>query len=140
MCIYYCHECAALLGWMNIQNSQNLIATNYQLDKFIKHTTPSNYSGVVSVFDDPTYMNYATYLVNTSGSGCVEVDSTGRKSLIWVAGRNTGFTYNDGIFVRPEDAIRVVLFEDQWRIHAFPTNSIIVNSRRCFSCGKLVAY
>ncbi len=137
---YYCHKCSGELGWMNVQNPADLTGTEYQLAKFIKHTIPTYYGGSLSVFDDPAYSTYATYVGNTSGSGCLEIDDSGRKNLIWVAGKNTGFTYVNGIFRQPEDAIRVVLYDNQLKIHAFPTNSYIVDTKRCHRCGELVAY
>ncbi len=136
---YYCHACAGIFGWMNVQNPDDLTGTEYQVDKFIKHTVPSsNYSGAVSIFQDPNLSTYATYVGNTAGSGCLEIDDLGRKNIIWVAGSTTGFTFENGIFRRPDDAVKVVLYEDQFRIHAYPTNSDFVDTKRCRNCGKLI--
>jgi len=136
---YYCHECAALSGWMNVQNPDDLTGTDYQLDKFIKHTVPSTYySGAVSVFQNPEYSAYSTYVGNTAGSGCLVIDDFGRKNLIWVAGSTTGFTFENGFYRRPEDAVKVVLYDNQWKIHAYPTNSDSVDTKRCKNCGRLI--
>jgi hypothetical protein len=48
----YCHDCAIRKGLINPIDSTtiSLTGTSYQLEKFVKHTAPLQYGGVVSVF------------------------------------------------------------------------------------------
>ena len=140
MSVYYCHVCAAAKGWMNAASPVSLTGTQYQFEKFIKHTAPTGVYPVVSIFDDPTYDAYRNYVVNTSGSGCLEVDDRGRGSLIWVAGKKVGATFRNGVLETPDDAIKVVLYDNEWRIHSFPTLSDPIETKRCAECGQLVVY
>jgi len=138
MSVYYCHACAAIKGWMNAASPANLTGTPYQLEKYIKHTVPTGIYPVNSTFDDPGYETYRSYVVNTSASGCLEVDGYGRRNLIWVAGQRIGATFQSGVLIRPDDAVRVVLYNNEWKIHTFPTTSDHVATQRCAECGKLV--
>ncbi len=138
MSIYYCHRCAAELGMMNPMVPHNLTATQYQLEKFIKHTAPMGTYKINSVFNDPSAYN--NYVVYTAGSGCLQIDDRNRINLIWVAGRNIGATFIDGNFTFPDDSIKVVYHNDEWKIHAFPTLSDPIETKRCLNCGCLVVY
>jgi hypothetical protein len=137
---YYCHSCAAISGWMSAASPTSLTGTTYQLEKFIKHTVPTGSYPFVSVFDDPNYGAYRNYVVYTSGSGCLEIDDRGRRNLIWVAGMRVGATFENGVLKSPDDAVKVVLYDDEWKIHAYPTLSDHVETKRCVMCGQLVVY
>jgi hypothetical protein len=138
--VYYCHRCAAIIGLMNPVSAGKLIRTQYQLDKYIKHTAPTGVYPVNSIFDDPAYSSYRDYVVFTSGSGCFQIDDRGRTNLIWIAGERVGATYHKGVFHAPDDAVKVVFHDDVWRVHAFPTLSDPIQTERCILCGRPVAY
>ena len=140
MSVYYCHRCAAINDIMNAASPANLIGTEYQLEKFIKHTAPTGTYPVNSIFHDPAYSVYSTYVVSTTGSGCFEVDDLGRRNMIWIAGRDIGATFRNGVLVAPSDAVKVVWHDNVWKIHAFPTLSDQIETKRCVMCGDLVAY
>jgi len=127
---------------MAVASPVSLISGSYQIEKFIKHTVPvSMYMHrFVSIFDNPTYDAYRGYTIDSSGSGCLEIDDGGRRSLIYVAGRRVGATYRNGLYVRPDDAIRVVWYENEWKIHTYPTYSEYVETQTCADCGRPVAY
>ena len=137
---YYCHKCAAIKGLMNPASPTDLIGTPYQLDKFIKHTAPAGIYPVNSIFDNLDYSAYRDYVVYTSGSGCFEIDDQGRSNLIWIAGRKIGATFHNGVLIAPDDAVRVVFHDNEWKIHAFPTLSDPIQTKRCALCDALVAY
>ena len=100
----------------------SLTDTAYKLDKFIKHTAPSASAvyPINSVFDDATYHAIEGHIVNTIASGFLEIDDRGRHSHIWYAGSRIGAEYHNGVFVAPTDGVKVVLFEDDTKVHAFP--------------------
>jgi hypothetical protein len=135
---FYCHECAARMKLMNPVNPENFAGTPYQLEKFIKHTAPTDSYPVVSIFDDSDYESYRTYIVNTSGSGCLMIDDQGRSNLIWVAGYQVGVTFKGDKPILPDDAIKVVFHNNEWKIHAFPIISDPIITKRCANCGRLV--
>ena len=140
MSVYYCHTCAAIKGWMTAASPASLTGTEYQLEKYIKHTTASASAAypIVSIFDNPSYDIYRVHVVNTSASGSLEIDDQGRRNLIWVAGQQVGFTVREGKIVTPDNAVKVVLYNSEWKIHAFPTSSDRFETRRCMECGKLI--
>jgi hypothetical protein len=49
--IYYCHRCAAIRQEMSRPQPSDLIGTEYQLGKYIKHTVPDGKYNVQSVFN-----------------------------------------------------------------------------------------
>ncbi len=137
---YYCHSCAGEMGLMNPASPLSLTGTDYQLGKFIKHTDPTGTYPINSVFGDTDYGTYENYVVSSAGSGFLELDDRGRRNIVWVAGKTIGATYKNGIYTYPDDAVRIVLHDNQWKIHAFPTLSDKVQSKRCKRCGVLVTY
>jgi hypothetical protein len=114
----------------------DLARTQYQLQKFIKHTTPENLAGLVSVFENPTYKQYKVYTVNTSASGSVEIDDRGRTNVVWYAGNDIGITYQNGSFVTTSDTVKVVLHSNAYKIHSFPVDSFVYEKKKCEKCGR----
>lgn len=137
---HYCHFCALRLGLVSnvFSTSPNLTGTNYQLEKFIKHTSPSGYNGWLSIFDRPDYKEYQDFTVSASLSGCCEIDGLGRTNLVWYAGRHVGMTFNNSRYSCPNDAIKVVLHDNQARIHSFPVNYEQHYIKRCLECDTLI--
>ncbi|MGC9307906.1 MAG: hypothetical protein ACP5FL_03920 [Thermoplasmatota archaeon] len=136
---YYCHECGAKLGHGGPVDPERCFSSNsYQVDKYMKHTVPPSCSGMVSIFDDPDFQQYRDYIINTAASGCVEIDNKGRTNMVWYAGRENGFLFVDGELVSPTDAVKLVLREDEDKIHAFPTGSAEISTKRCALCGSPV--
>lgn len=135
---YYCHSCALGQCWFAPVEADklNLTGSQYQLSKFIKHTSPTNLAGVVSVFDDPSYEQYKSSTVNGSTSGSLERDDKGRINLVWYAGQNNGITYRDGKFLTTTDTVKVVLANNQLKIHTFSVDSFVYETKRCGICGR----
>jgi hypothetical protein len=75
---YYCHSCAAARGLIRKAPEGDLIGTQYQLEKYIKHTVPDATFNVQSVFNSTATRVYATYLVESMAAGSVEIDDRGR--------------------------------------------------------------
>lgn len=133
----YCHSCSAELGHL-IAYTSDILGTNYQLGKFIKHTTPDPRYPVQSVFQSSSTAQYENFVVNSAASGIVEFDGKGRRNIVWVAGRDTGFRFENGRLVQPQDAVKVVLSTATGLIHAYPENSTTFNSLRCARCDRPV--
>ncbi len=133
---YYCHECMMVNSIVTPASPIALTGTQYQLDKFIKHTAPSQSYPLNSVFDDPTYKAYSKYVVSTSASGLLEIDDQGRNNLMWFAGSRTGAEYRNGVFTAPTEGVKVVWPESGTKLHAFPITGSPHRSVNCASCGK----
>ncbi|MCE0496576.1 MAG: hypothetical protein LV481_01330 [Methylacidiphilales bacterium] len=140
MADHYCHECALRLGLLTpvVAPTSNITGSTYQLGKFMKHTMPTNYAGVLSIFDRPEYTPYLDYTVTTAASGSVEVDAQNRVNLIWYAGKHVGMTFEDGIYYCPDDAIKVVLHHDITLVHSFSANYEFQYINRCKNCDRYI--
>ncbi len=135
---HYCHDCAIRNNLINPIDAamQNLTGSHYLLEKFVKHTAPLQYNGMVSVFFSQDYSNYKDYTISGSLSGSLQIDDWNRKNLIWYAGRDIGITYENGVYKLPNDAVKVVLSEDPLRIHPFSINYELQYAERCLICGR----
>lgn len=135
---YLCHPCSAAKGYLQSVATASVLATLYQLDKYLKHSQPDPRYNVQSVFDSATTQQYSSYIVNSALSGSVQFDGQGRANIIWAAGTPTGFEYRSGVLIRPQDAVKVVLSTDTSKIHAYPQVSAVFRSMTCSSCGAVV--
>lgn len=137
---YYCHSCAIRLGHITpLQTSTpDLTGNAYQFDKYLKHTMPAHYAGVLSIFDRPEYSMYQGYTVTGLLSGCCEIDAVGRINMIWYAGHHVGMTFENGIYSCPDDSIKVVLHDDITLIHSFPANYQQHYINRCRECDSII--
>lgn len=125
------------MGYLQpVDSNINLTGSSYLLSKFYKHTLPPISNNLISVFDSSDYNDYRDYVLNTSASGSVEIDSKNRMNVVWVAGKHTGFTFQNGIPQIPNDSVKVVLHSDENKIHAYPTGSIDFSSAKCINCGR----
>jgi len=108
----------------------------------MKHTAPCSSAiyPINSVFKDPTYETYENHIVNAAASGFLEIDDRGRKNIIWFAGSQIGVEYNDSVFVAPTDGVKLVLPEDENKIHAFSIGSSPMQSTTCASCGRTIPF
>jgi hypothetical protein len=133
--LYYCHTCAIKSGKLNPADPIELTGTQYQLEKFIKHTAPSTTYPLNSIFTGPASESYRNYIVTAVASGCVQIDGN-QTNIVWVASATTGFTFRNGTFVAYDDAVKVVFHDDQFKIHGFPIGSAEISSATCIGCGK----
>lgn len=108
------------MGFGRPANAVSLSGTQYQLDKFLKHTAPSGQYDMNSVFGDPTFAAYGRYTVTTLASGWVHVDERNRVCMAWYAGSGIGITYRNGAFSAPANCVQVVFHDDQFKVHAYP--------------------
>jgi hypothetical protein len=138
--INYCHACAIRLGLVQPIDVtvQNLTGSNYQFEKFMKHTAPLKYAGIVSVFFWQDYPLYRNFTISGSISGILQIDDQNRKNWIYYAGRDIGITYEDGKYKLPNDAVKVVLSDNPTGIHAFPVSFELQYVERCPECNRVL--
>lgn len=135
---YYCRVCAFELGFFPEYNPvpDDLLSREIPFKKYLKHTLPPiRLAGVHSVFNDTSESRYLQFVINTSASGCLEIDEYGRKSQIYAVGERIGCTFVNGELYRPDDAVRLVLPWDADRMHAFSTSGSVI-PRLCLRCGN----
>lgn len=140
MSTYYCRSCAIALGHIDpsLLPCVNPTGNSYQLDKYLKHTQTGYYaSGAVSLFSNPNYQNYKTYVVGATISGCHEIDDQKRKNLVYWAGQRIGCYYDPktGAVVYPESGVRITLYQNDAKIHGFTCNPTGMTVSRCACCG-----
>ncbi len=132
---YLCHHCSVAKGHLQSVATGSILATTYQLGKYLKHSLPDPRYNVQSVFDSISTQQYTSYIVSSALSGSVQFDDQGRTNIIWVAGNPTGFEFRSGVLIQPQDAVKVVLSADTAKIHAFPQASTTFSAQKCSSCG-----
>ena len=137
---YYCRQCADHLKIIDTSISAiEPTGSPYQLEKFMKHTLPGHYKKwtTSSIFKDPAFATYSDWIVHTLASGCVEVDARNRVNHLYFAGEETGYSYDPtGKKVNyPESGVKVVLHDNDDRIHAFSINPTIDTTSLCANCG-----
>jgi len=137
---YYCHDCAIKKGILKPIAPTPFTGTQYQLDKYIKHTAPTSINNFNTIFAGPASSTYQTYIVNTISSGHVQIDDHGRTNVVWVASAQTGITYNNNRFVGPTDTVKVVFHDESNKIHGFPIHSSELGVAKCILCGRPIPY
>ena len=143
MALDLCNKCAAARGVIPSYNpaTTNLTGSKYQLDKFLEHTQTGSRSGaVVSIYADPNYESYKELLFSAILSGSYHQDRAGRESMVFVLGRDRGFSWDDNskTIRYTEDAVRLVCFRDSTRVHHYSHDSAAFNPVRCAGCGAVV--
>jgi hypothetical protein len=63
-----------------------VVASSYQLDKYLKHTLPSLSHELQSVFETPSTQTYRDYILDALAARSIEIDDHGSANVIWVAG------------------------------------------------------
>lgn len=137
---YYCFECAIYLGHLRPAIPAALTDTQYQLEKYIKHTAPTSNYNFNSVFTSPGSETYGNYIVTAVSSGHVQMDDRGRKNIVWVGSEQTGLTYKNRVLIGPTSAVKVVFHDNDQMIHGFPIDSSELNAAKCVNCGRAVPY
>jgi hypothetical protein len=137
---YYCHECARRRGYLGEVDIGSLMGTNFQLEKYMKHTCPASSEAIQSVFAMASTSAYGAYVVNATLAGSVEIEDKGRTNIIWADGKEIGFKYEHGELKYPEHVVKVVLSTDSGRVHAYPQSSTEFAGASCLGCGGAVLH
>ena len=132
---YFCYRCARSAGYSSDAETELLLDTEYQLEKFIKHTRPERIYDLNSIFADPSTDGYRDLVVEGAAAGSVEVDDLGRVNFNWVAGVQIGATFREGQLWYPDDALKIVLPFAEERIHAYPVSSTGLQALFGANCG-----
>jgi hypothetical protein len=98
----FCHPRAVARRLLHLPPPDPL-ATDYQLGKYLKHTTPNAIYPVQSIFNTASTQAYETYVVTPLAAGAVEVDARGRINALWAAGKDVGLRFEHGRLVAPTD-------------------------------------
>ena len=117
---YYCLTCRTRLGLVSPVRPFSLTGTPDQAASFTKHTAPTGIYQVNSIFDKPTYEDYAGYVATGTLAGDLVINYYGQKSLIWYSDERTGAEYHNGVFVAPTFGVKIVWVENEGKIHAYP--------------------
>ena len=125
-----------LLGFTGSGLPSNLTGSQYQAGKFLEHTVPTSSSKTKGIFSDPSYTAYANYLISSSLSGSVEVDDSRRTNMVWYAGKEIGASWVSGAPVLPNDAVKLVLYHDDVKVHGFSISSVNYAGEKCARCGN----
>lgn len=143
MALDYCNSCAAKRALLPGYDPglTNLTGSAVQLQKYLEHTVTGRRTGqIVSVFSDPSYDSYKGLFLSTVHSGSYHCDDRGRESLVLVMGKDCGFSWDDrNKAIRySEDAVRVVCYRDETKVHQYSQNSTAFTPARCLDCGNIV--
>ena len=136
--MYYCINCAIATGKYKPAIPALLTHTQYQLEKYVKHTSPTSAYSFNTVFTSPSSYTYHHYIVTAVASGSVQVDTRGRINIVWVASEQTGLLFQGTTLVGPTEAVKVVFHDDRNRIHGFPISTSQLNITSCTACGRPV--
>lgn len=132
----YCNLCSIRLGFIGSGTTLvDLTGTTYQLTKFNKHTITPTQSGVISVFSDPNYSGYSQHISSAMASGSTQFDWLGRMNIIWYPGKDIGVKYLNQIPIGYTNVMKVVLPNDNIKIHGYPVDMASITSGNCVSCG-----
>jgi hypothetical protein len=140
---HYCHECASKLSDFNLVAPSTLLAapgdqypTQFQFDKYLKHTLGTSTMQINSLFADPSWPKYQSYLISTLASGCLVISENGRYSMQFMASEKTGITYDPKTgFSSTCSGVAVVCANNSTEVHAYPYN-FQFGEWGCKGCGK----
>jgi hypothetical protein len=140
MAQYICQECARSKELLPKVVGSRFTDTEYQLEKYIKHTAPKNTYRYNTIFKDPSTAMYSTYVVSTLADGYVEIDDRDRINVNYFASATSGYAISMGHAEGPVSGVKVVLGNDPEKIHAFPVDVSNIEVIRCDVCGKEIIH
>jgi hypothetical protein len=137
---YWCHDCMSSGSLITPASPTSLSGGSYMLSKYMKHTAPAPdpKERKQSIFNDRTYQAYEKYVVNTAASGFLEINDSGQKNVIWLAGSTLGIYYENGNYVAPTDGVKLVFPENDTRLHAFSISASPGQVVYCATCGRSI--
>jgi hypothetical protein len=144
---YYCLKCSIEIAGQgrpdpdfiaSFSDAGSTQSTQYQFEKFIKHTDPRTTYSLNSVFSNPDWNKYVGYMTSTAASGHLEIDAHGRKNWVFLAGDPVGGLYQNNEFISTCPAVALVLSDNASKFHAFPTGYRL-DASQCARCGRPIA-
>jgi hypothetical protein len=140
MSIDYCRDCALNSGLISaiVPVLTSGPTTSGQNASYMKHIgLRSGNFPINSEFRLSGWSGYQDLLMAGILSGSLQIDSSGRTSLVYAALNETGLQYCSGGLVNSCSGVRVVLAEYSGRQHAFP-DPTAAESQVCAICGRPV--
>ena len=131
----YCIACRS--GYVSPVLPVSGYMTLYQSGRCVKHMAPVGSYSQNKVFVSSDLGDYYALLNAAVTSGSLEVDASGRKTLIYSPRVCTGMLYQGGQTPVPCTSVSVVLPEFSGFIHGFPSPAAS-GSRVCSTCGRAV--
>ncbi len=151
MSSYYCPKCtrALLKGKIvdtTLCNLSGSFSGDYLEKKYYKYVLNIGTYTVNSIFTHNdcdtnstiSYKEYENYCLLTSVSGSLEIDDHFRYNLLFYAINPIGVLTVSGIPISSLDCVKLVLFQQNNKIHAYPTSSTDIISQQCAYCGNLI--
>ena len=135
-----CHDCARARKLLPEQAGPRFTDTEYQLDKYIKHTAPIDGYNYNSVFKHDSTADYSNYIINTLAAGYVEVDDRNRTNVVYFASATAGYAISMGHVEGPVYGVKVVLPHDPNKVHAFPIDTRDLEVEHCDICRKEILH
>ena len=134
---HYCTDCWRKYGYLSPVLPVSGSMTPYQSGKSVKHMTPVRAYARNSVFASPALGDYHALLTAAVNSGSLEVNASGRRSLVYSPGGHTGTLHQSGLGPTPCTSVSVVCAEYSGFIHGYPS-TISSGSQVCSACGRPV--
>jgi hypothetical protein len=118
----------------------DFLGTAYQEEKFQKHTKGDPTAPVNSTFDDEDRGTYQLEIARALDAGSCQVDQFGRRNIFYAANRPTGTTATKAGGEVTVSGLKIVLPDEQAKIHAFPYGSPEIPTKRCSRCGEQIPW
>src|SRR5437660_12634857 len=106
---YHCASCADKLGIRPVAPTSSFLASQFQRDKWIKHTVSSSSWPVQSVFDESDEEYYRATVIEAYEHGAVDINSRGTDLVFCPSVHSSiGYKQRYGRDPTPQDVVRVV--------------------------------
>ena len=128
-----CPECARAESLLPTLDD-SFTGTEYQLERYIKHSVPNSSEPYLTVFKAPSTAAYSGYIVAAAASGYVEIDDWNRQNLVVFASATTGFAFASGRFEGITNGVKVVVAHNPARVHG---HFVLVERNAGFGSGYL---
>jgi hypothetical protein len=134
---YICCGCADKLNLKTSARTSDPLQSQYQVDKWYKHTIPSTSIGYQTLFDSRSSDYYAGVIYDAVDLGFVEDDDQSRLNILYCpsTGSRIGRAFARGQDLGPQDMVRVVKWSEEAGIHAMLDGSSDFSAARCSRCG-----
>jgi hypothetical protein len=135
----YCHPCAAACGLLQNIYTSDLGRSVSQQAKTKKHLEVSSRYPTLTVFKSTGLVDYAYHIVRTQEAGIVQIDESGRRNIVWLAGLAIGDLFRKSTDpIKSVDGIALVLSSIPHEAHVFPRDMVSLIRAVCRECHREV--
>ena len=137
---YTCRKCAEDRGLKTSARTSDPLQSQYQIEKWDKHTIPSTSIGYQTVFDSRSSSQYAGAIYEAVDLGFIEEDDKGRLNILHCpsTGSRIGQAFARGQNLGRMDMSRVVNWSQETGIHAMLDGSSDFSTVQCSACRNPV--